>query len=91
MLFILTQNQVLSETISDGYQYFREHWYVMSLEEAEAPDFSCVCFTSGQPIAFSWHDLSSGFLHKFFLLSLNSCLDQGSGLPVTKCSYFQLG
>lgn len=34
-----------SHLIDIGHQYFREHWYDMDLEEAETPEFSCICIS----------------------------------------------
>lgn len=47
VVFIPTQIQILmkSHLIGTGYQYSREHWYDMDLEEAETPEFSCICIS----------------------------------------------
>lgn len=94
VFFIPTESQVLTEKLltGTGYQYFREHWYGTGLEEAEASDISCIPIPPlANLLPFPWHEVSSGLLHRFLLLSLNSCLQQGSGLSESKCSRFQLG
>lgn len=62
-----------SHLIGTGYQYFREHWYDMDLEEAEAPESSCIYISLlVRLLSFSWHEWFSEFLQRFLLLSLNA-------------------
>lgn len=57
---------VKSYVMGAGYQYFKEHWYGTSLEEAEAPEFSCVPISPlANLLPFPWHEQFLGFLHRF--------------------------